>query len=389
MLSAQCDREKMVMEYQTLYQSSQVTDLGWTGDADKCSAGETSPQALQKTLDRINYFRHLVGLTTTVSIDTSLTKMCQEAALMMHRNNQLDHFPDSSWLCFSGGGRTAAGKSNLALGAHSANAIDLYMFDPGTNNWAVGHRRWILYTRAKDIGLGSTPRANAMYVIHNKIPAPGAPAFIAYPSPSYFPAPLMPDRWSLSVPGANFSSAEVGMTDQEGREVPVMVNEIKNGFGDNTIVWEPDRMLIRGSLGTDRSYDIVVAGIVRGTDTFDVSYQTIIAPVSHPPACQEGERWSDAACSCVSAIVTSTRSTPAISPVSVFPNPSQGTFRIDLPESTAAEMMLYDLTGRLVARSSQVHRDQPIDVSNLPTGLYVGRIQQGKKIHSFKLNLMH
>ncbi|MBK8506398.1 MAG: CAP domain-containing protein [Saprospiraceae bacterium] len=214
----QCDRQLMVDEYEEYFLGTQIpgNNLGWNGDPSACKAGEISIESRLKTLDRINYYRRLAGLPSSINFDNSLTAMCQQAALMMHSNNELSHEPPTTWSCFSTDGMTAAGTSNLALVAHSSDAIALYMIDPGSNNGAVGHRRWILYSRAKDFGMGSTNRANALYVIHNRIPPPENMSFIAYPSKGFFPAPLLPDRWSISVPGGNFDLTTVSLMDAGG-----------------------------------------------------------------------------------------------------------------------------------------------------------------------------
>ena len=45
----------------------------------------------------------------------------------MAAEGALSHSPGGGWACHSGGGATAAGKSNLALGLAGVGAIDAYM----------------------------------------------------------------------------------------------------------------------------------------------------------------------------------------------------------------------------------------------------------------------
>ena len=70
--------------------------------------------------------------------------------------------------------------------------------------------------RASEFGSGSTSNYNALYVISSTVPAPDDLSFIAYPSAG-FPKPLVFDRWSFSIPGADFSAAVVQMQTQSGQ----------------------------------------------------------------------------------------------------------------------------------------------------------------------------
>ena len=140
-------------------------ELGWTGSTASCTAGTLSDQAHSKVLQRINYYRRLAGLADDIVLDTVKNTKSQQAALIMSANSNLSHNPPPTWRCYTAEGAEAAGKSNLGLGFHSTNAIDGYMEDFGTNNTAVGHRRWILYSRAKVMGHGSTSNSQALWVI--------------------------------------------------------------------------------------------------------------------------------------------------------------------------------------------------------------------------------
>ncbi|MFM8717240.1 MAG: CAP domain-containing protein, partial [Spartobacteria bacterium] len=156
----------------------------------------------------------------------------------------IDHYPPPSWLFYTANAAEAAGKSNIAYGSHGPGAVDAYMEDYGANNTAVGHRRWLLNPKAQTMGTGDVPasagkpEANAIWVIGNfKSSAPKK--FTAWPNPGYVPNDLVPDRWSLSYPGANFGSATVTMS-LNGTSVPLqVVSRSISNIGDNTIVWEP------------------------------------------------------------------------------------------------------------------------------------------------------
>lgn len=392
-LLAQCDRKLMVDDYQRYFTGTQISsiDLDWSGKPESCQAGIVSVDARQKTLARINYYRRLVKLPTEVEFDSSLTAMCQQAALMMHSNNQLSHEPEDSWTCFSSDGKKAAGKSNLALGAHSSDAIALYMVDPGANNGAVGHRRWILYSRAKDFGMGTTNRAHALYVIHNRIPPPEGLSYIAYPSEGYFPAPLLPERWSLSVPGGNFENAIVRMTDSEGRDMDFEIQPVKNGFGDNTLVWELPPNLISRFSQYDQTFDVMVSNILINQQPTDIGYSVTIAPVTHPPSCRDGFFWSEADCDCKNDLTTSSPEFPGIEDVFIYPNPADDLIVIRLSGQFANQkgyITLSDISGRQIL-NTKLNQDNRLEISHLPAGLYYVQLQFNGYTQHNKLVIKH
>ncbi len=229
-----------IKNYVEEYLGSVVTDLGWTGNTADCNAGTISADAQQKTLQRINYYRKLAGLPADIVFDEEWNAKCQQAALMMYANNSLSHSPPTSWKCYTSEGKEAAGKSNLGLGSSASRAIDSYVRDNGGSNQACGHRRWILYSKAAKMGHGSTSRSDALWTIGGTTGRTNLPEFIAWPPASFVPAPLVYARWSCSVPKADFSKATVSMIGADGQPIALsVVSKTDNGYGDNTIVWEP------------------------------------------------------------------------------------------------------------------------------------------------------
>ena len=68
----------------------------------------------------------------------------------MSANNQLMHVGiPTNWSCFTTSGTNAAAHSNLALGSDGPDAITGYIWDYGSNNFEVGHRRWLLYPQTR------------------------------------------------------------------------------------------------------------------------------------------------------------------------------------------------------------------------------------------------
>ena len=183
---------------------------------------------------------------------------------MFARNDDLDHYPPTGWIYYTANAAEAAGASNIALGTYGPGSVDAYMRDDGSNNIIVGHRRWLHYSMAKVMATGDVPaegaynRANAIWVIGDFKAAP-APKFVAWPNRGYVPFSLVPARWSLSYPGANFASATVTMTQGANNIPTTVISRTDNGYGDNTIVWTPTTP--PASSGPDTPYNVTVASI--------------------------------------------------------------------------------------------------------------------------------
>ena len=139
--------------------------LGPTGSVAGCSPDSTSDAFKQAVLKRINFYRGMAGVPAAPTISATNSAKDQQAALMFVANGALSHNPPSSWTCWTAEGAEAAGKSNIAIGVFGWNAIDMYMRDNGSNNAAVGHRRWVLYPQTQTFGTGDVNGVggNAMY----------------------------------------------------------------------------------------------------------------------------------------------------------------------------------------------------------------------------------
>jgi hypothetical protein len=280
------DRAAVVQLYQTTYQASQGITSAWTGNRSSCTAGTTSQAYVDATMMRVNYFRAMAGLPSDVTLSNAWNLKAQDAALMMSAKGALSHAPDVTWTCYTAGGAEAAGKSNLALGADAAAAINLYMDDPGSGgNAAVGHRRWILYPPTKVMGCGNIPAtggsaANDLWVIGGAGTRPPQPAWVAWPPPGYVPWQIMPrssGRWSFSYAGATFSGAAIFMR-RAGTNVPVTLEAQAQGYGDNTIVWVPQGIPTGAPTG-DAIYSVTVSNVVVSGQARSFTYNvTIIDP---------------------------------------------------------------------------------------------------------------
>ncbi|MBI2421876.1 MAG: CAP domain-containing protein [Candidatus Hydrogenedentes bacterium] len=310
------DREAAANFYHDVYMSSEAVGITWSGSLATCTAGAINDAYQEATADRINYFRAMAGLPGDVQLDAALNALCLEAALMMSAAGGLSHSPPPSWACFSAGGANAAGKSNLALGNRGPSAIDAYMRDEGSNNGAVGHRRWILYPRQTVMGSGSVPdtaggrSANALWVINGGTPS-GLMQDCSWPPDGFVPRQFIFPRWSYSHPGANFLGTTVKMR-INGVEQTFTPLPLSNGFGDNTIVWEPGISLAES--GPDLAYTVMIENFLVGGTPMTASYEVIAFDVEGVgavvlPACGAGERrgnsWGDWAAACgVVALLT-------------------------------------------------------------------------------------
>ena len=233
--------------YYGVYLPSEGASPDWTGSHAGCDPGSTAQSFRDAILLRINYFRAMAGLPPLEGLDDTYNQKAQQAALMMSANNQLSHTPTPDWDCYTADGDEAAGSANLYLGVYGVSAIDGYVYDPGDGNYALGHRRWILYPQTRFMGTGDIPPtaghppANALWVFDEHTwddrPATREP-FVAWPPPGYVPYHVVFPRWSLSYPGADFTAATVIMT-RNGAPLSVDVRPVVTGYGENTLVWEP------------------------------------------------------------------------------------------------------------------------------------------------------
>jgi hypothetical protein len=212
----------------------------WSGDIRSCKAGNNSDSYQDATAQMINYFRTMAGLPGDVILDPELSEKALYAAIIFKAQKALSHNPPRNWQCWSETGNTAAGKSNIFYGSSGPPAIEGYIQDPGNNNFPVGHRRWILHPAQQVMGSGSTDASNALWVFGGfKKERPEIPEGVAWPPSGFVPYQFgLPDgyRWSFSYNRADFNNATITVK-YNGRSLRVRNEKVKNGYGDNTIVW--------------------------------------------------------------------------------------------------------------------------------------------------------
>jgi hypothetical protein len=256
----------------------------WTGNYGTCSAGTTAQDYRSAAAQRLNWFRSMAGVPVGISLDPAYSAKGQQAALMFSVNRQLSHDPPTSWTCYTDEGAEAAGSSNIcySTGANylqsDPGCVNLYMLDSGTNNTAVGHRRWILYPQTQTMGTGDVPgngvnySANALWVFDGNYGAP-RPAtrdgFVAWPPNGFVPSPVVYPRWSFSYPSASFTAAAVTMQ-CNGSNLPLQQFPAQDGYGENTIVWEPITCPVPA--GGDAIATVTISNVIVGGNPQTFSY---------------------------------------------------------------------------------------------------------------------
>ncbi|HPK70419.1 MAG TPA: FG-GAP-like repeat-containing protein [Vicinamibacterales bacterium] len=285
-------REDARTFYLTYYQNAAAPAHGWTGSRAGCVAGTTTQAFRDAILLRINFFRAMAGVPAAIAFSDAYNAKAQQAALMMSVNGALNHDPPATWTCYTAEGDQAAGSSNLALGTYGWSAITGYMKDPGTSNGAAGHRRWILYPQTQTMGTGDVPSeggwaANDLWVFDSHMwePRPATrEAFVAWPPPGFVPYQVVFPRWSFSYDGADFSQATITMT-QGGQSVPLTLEAVRNGYGENTIVWIPNGLSSSGTWPKpeqDTAYSITIGNVLVSGSPRSFTYDVIVMDPAQP-----------------------------------------------------------------------------------------------------------
>lgn len=289
------DRNQVLDAFTSRWIPAMSTPLAWTGDVATCQPGTLAPAVLDASLSATNYLRDMAGVPP-VTADAAKHAAAQQAALMMDANNTLNHYPPTTWRCFTTDGATAASKSNLAIGSPGVRALAAYMADTGLNNAYAGHRKWILNPSTRTVGFGGTTRTQAMHVV-NEIVYSGEqePDYaIAWPTAGFFPEGLYPKgtyyapsgplsapgagRWSYTTyDGTVFNDATVTVTQTAPavRSLPVTIESASLGH----IVFTPTAPTLPSAINnTDVTYQITISGIrdINDVPLADVSYTTTV-----------------------------------------------------------------------------------------------------------------
>ncbi len=282
-------KELARQDFNTMYVASAVPSFTWNGNTGSCNAGTLSQDVIDKALLRLKYFRKAAGLSNDgIVMNPDFNAKCQQAALMFKANNNLSHFPPNTWSCWTQDGADAAGNGNIAFGSSDVENINQWIADEGDNNAKVGHRRWMLDSRASDFGFGCTNSTGTLWVINsgsgsNDLPA-NTPEFVAWPPKGFVPRDVVYPRWSLSVPAptfpfqVNFTQATVVVKNAAGAELSVAIeyaNPIENSYvGDNTICFKPEGIDLTSD--ADQKYSVKVSNVLVGGVSKTYEYDVTI-----------------------------------------------------------------------------------------------------------------
>lgn len=278
------NRQAVIDAYEAQLKSQLLVTTGWTGDTSKCIPGSSSTANKAASLKAVNYMRAMADLPP-VRLNATLSKYGQAGALISEANGWLTHNPYPGMRCYSKNGYLGTSRGNLHLHrtgdprelnqGTGPRAIVGYMVDYGDDNKEVGHRRWVLYPRLTEVGLGDTDYANNMVVLGGKFTSPKS-QWVTWPTAGYFPRELEPDgRWSISYANANFKNASISVKTPDGQATNVK-RTIKNGYGDNTLAW--DMKLPAGYSTSTSDYEVLVtvANIQIGKKIFSRSYKVTL-----------------------------------------------------------------------------------------------------------------
>ncbi len=254
------DRAVVAESYLASIEATTTVHHGWTGSESACNAGTDADTFTAATIESINWFRRMAGLQAVVE-DPAASRSAQDAALMMHAQGTLSHYPTTAWRCYSTSGADSAGRSNLTLGVIGPRGIIGQVEDPGAGNEALGHRRWLLFPQLTHVGVGNTSYASAIEVIGDFGPSVSRSDWITWPPSGYVPDDVVFDRWSVSYAGGSvdFSSASASVT-ENGRPVSVTTYPVQNGFGDPTLGFEVND--INPHASGDVLYDVTITNVI-------------------------------------------------------------------------------------------------------------------------------
>ncbi len=288
------NREAIRTAYSSLYAPTNGTPLGYVGSPATGVAGDTSTAYKSAVLTRINFFRAMGGVPSISGLDAVWNAKDQLGALMLYANQALSHSPPANWARYTADGAEALGKSNICQGMQSdAGCVSLFMDDHGSNNTAVGHRRWFLYPQTQKMGTGDIPDSfsrlwNAVWVVEestvwNARPATREP-YIAWPPKGYVPYQMVYNRWSFHYPGASFAAATVSVS-RSGSPLPVRIDSAASTTGmsapDNQIVFVLDNASTTNPTtavnpGADTTYTVTISNVNVDGNLQTFTYNVIV-----------------------------------------------------------------------------------------------------------------
>lgn len=256
-------------------------DWGYTGDVGNCIAGTTSQAFRDSFLQRLNWYRHMAGVAA-VTENSAHSAAAQQAALIYLANGSFTVDADSK--CYSEAGARAADEGPGWLGAAGIAVVDRY----ATHYRGSNHQKTVLSPHLAEVGIGHASDPASIYRVAHMMytdyddpwrrprPAVREPRlFIAWPPPGYVPLETVSQRWSFSLPGADFSSATVTVADDFG-PVGTTIPGTSGWYREEVILWSVAAGVPldqgAGPTGTDPCYTVTISG-VRISDSTQAPYE--------------------------------------------------------------------------------------------------------------------
>ena len=227
-------------------------------DIQTCYEGVLKDSEKQKALEELNFIRSLHGLNP-VSYYYEDDIYTSKAALIIVANEELNHYPDQSYECWTEEGEFGCSHSNLYMSwgwegkiPKSEDFVIGWVVDEGVES--LGHRRWMLFPFLKDTSYGRVDilgfTGAVIKVVNDEI-NPSNVDFVAYPYEEY-PRNLFLKNWYLSFSvvadrnnlwnneKVDFSDAVIEIHNEDGEIL--QVNSIyydNEGYGiPNNLQWK-------------------------------------------------------------------------------------------------------------------------------------------------------
>jgi len=210
-----------------------------------CTAGILDTFEYLSFESNLNLIRLLAGVPKVNDIDIEFSLACQQAAWVMHVNEDIDHKIPKNWKCYSVSADLAASSSNLSYGYSAGQALVGMMRDEEDNNSAAGHRRWLLNPALTFPGYGLTDNTTAIWVIGQKANFREVYNDLSYydthpitwPVAGSHPIMLVSSRFSITIRKADFSNAKVSVT-KNGKSVAIKKYTPTGNYGNPTLVFD-------------------------------------------------------------------------------------------------------------------------------------------------------
>jgi len=249
-------------------------------DIQTCYEGILKDSEKQKALEELNFIRSLHGLNPVIynyedDIYTS------KAALIIVANEELNHYPDQSYKCWTEEGEFGSSHSNLYMSwgwegkiPKSEDFVIGWIIDEGIES--LGHRRWMLSPFLSNTSYGRVDILDftgaVIKVVNDEI-NPSNVDFVAYPYEEY-PRNLFLKNWYLSFSvvadrnnlwnneKVDFSDAVIEIHNEDGETL--QVNSIyydNEGYGiPNNLQWKANEIKY-GIKYTVNINNVKIAGI--------------------------------------------------------------------------------------------------------------------------------